>query len=168
MDSYFVQKRQLKSFNDGIVSCKFDVYYESCGLLWCFYQLFGLSFWHHSHWCMSNWCNATFLQICCEEQTNSSTACMGWGWINIQQMFIFGRTILLNVDKIVYFAILNMHDYMVSCVLCFFYSLLLSEQTCNPPVKKCWFDSHYCTPYGKAFLHCGMNCLLTLKPSLGF
>lgn len=83
-------------------------------------------------------------------------------------MFIFGRTILLNVDKIVYFAILNMHNYMVSCVLCFFYSLLLSEQTCNPPVKKCWFDSHYCTPYGKAFLHRGMNCLLTLKSSLGF
>ncbi len=69
----------------------------------------------------ANWCNATFLKICCEEQTNSSTSWMGWGGINIQQMFIFGCTILLNVDKIVYFAILNMHDYMVSCVLCFFH-----------------------------------------------
>ncbi len=70
----------------------------------------------------ANWCNATFLKICCEEQTNSSTSWMGWGGINIQQMFIFGCTILLNVDKIVYFAILNMHDYMVSCVLCFFFT----------------------------------------------
>ncbi len=35
--------------------------------LWCFYQLFGLSFWRHpftaEHPLMSKWCNATFLQI---------------------------------------------------------------------------------------------------------
>ncbi len=30
---------------------------ESCGLLWCFYQLFGLSFWRHPfgiHWLASD------------------------------------------------------------------------------------------------------------------
>ncbi len=35
--------------------------------LWCFYQLFGLSFWWHpftaEHPLWSKWCNATFLQI---------------------------------------------------------------------------------------------------------
>ncbi len=40
---------------------------EWCGLLWCFYQLFGLSFWRHpftaEHPLVSKWCNATFLQI---------------------------------------------------------------------------------------------------------
>ncbi len=39
----------------------------TCGLLWCFYQLFGLLFWRHpftaEHPLMSEWCNATFLQI---------------------------------------------------------------------------------------------------------
>ncbi len=43
------------------------VVWITCGLLWCFYQLFGLSFWRHpftaEHPLMSKWCNATFLQI---------------------------------------------------------------------------------------------------------
>ncbi len=40
----------------------------TCGLLWCFYQLFGLSFWRHPFTAedplLSEWWNATFLQIC--------------------------------------------------------------------------------------------------------
>ncbi len=40
---------------------------EWCGLLWCFYQLFGLSFWRHPFTTddplLSKWCDATFLQI---------------------------------------------------------------------------------------------------------
>ncbi len=36
------------------------------GLLWCFYQLFGLSFWRHPFTAedslVSKWCNATFFQ----------------------------------------------------------------------------------------------------------
>ncbi len=39
---------------------------ECCGLLWCFYQLFGLSFWRHpftaEHSLLSKRCSATFLQ----------------------------------------------------------------------------------------------------------
>ncbi len=38
---------------------------EWCGLLWCFYQLFGLSFWRHPFTAedplLSKWCNATFI-----------------------------------------------------------------------------------------------------------
>ncbi len=54
-----------------------------CGLLWCFYQLFGLSFWQHPFTAedplVSKWCNATFLQICFDEETNSSISCIAWG-----------------------------------------------------------------------------------------
>ncbi len=43
------------------------VVWITCGLLWCFYQLFGLSFWRHpftaEHPLLSKWCNDTFLQI---------------------------------------------------------------------------------------------------------
>ncbi len=39
---------------------------EWCGLLWCFYQLFGLSFWRHpftaEHPLLRHWCRDTFLQ----------------------------------------------------------------------------------------------------------
>ncbi len=42
--------------------------WESCRLLWCFYQLFGISFWRHpftaEHPLVSKWWKATFLQIC--------------------------------------------------------------------------------------------------------
>ncbi len=38
------------------------------------------SFWRHpftaQHPLVSKWCNATFLQICSDEETNSSTSCM--------------------------------------------------------------------------------------------
>ncbi len=42
--------------------------------LWCFYQLFRLSFWRHPFTAedplLSKWCNATFLQICSHEETH--------------------------------------------------------------------------------------------------
>ncbi len=62
-------------------------------LLWCFYfkKLFGFSFWRHpfaaEDTLLRAWCNATFLQVCSDEETNSSW--MAWGWANIQQMFVF-------------------------------------------------------------------------------
>ncbi len=45
--------------------------------LWCFYHLFGLSFWRHPFTAKPSIveqviCNATFLQICSDEETNSS------------------------------------------------------------------------------------------------
>ncbi len=71
---------------------------EWCGLLWCFYQLFGLSFWRHPFTAedplVNTWCNAKFLQICSNEETNSSTSQMAWGWVHFQQ--ILGWTIPLK------------------------------------------------------------------------
>ncbi len=57
-----------------------------CGLLWCFYQWFGLSFWWHPMTAddplVSNWCNATFLQICHDEETNWSIF-----WLDFEPFF---------------------------------------------------------------------------------
>ncbi len=52
---------------------------EWCVLLWCFYQLFGLSFWRHpsnaEHPFLSKWWNATFLQMM-KKQTHLPR--LGW------------------------------------------------------------------------------------------
>ncbi len=73
----------------------------TCGLLWCFYQLFRVSFWRHpftaEHPLVSKWCNATFLQICSEEETNSSTSWMTWAWVLFSNfVFIFVWTLPLR------------------------------------------------------------------------
>ncbi len=48
------------------------VVWITCGLLWYFYQLFGLSFWWHpftaEHPLLRQWCNATFLQTWCRNK----------------------------------------------------------------------------------------------------
>ncbi len=71
------------------------------GLLWCFYQLFELSFWRHPFTAddllVSKWCKATFLQICSDEETNSSTSWMAWGWVNFWHIFNFGWTIPISI-----------------------------------------------------------------------
>ncbi len=40
--------------------------------------------------------NAKFIQICSDEETNSSTSWMACGWEHFQQIFIFGWTVPLN------------------------------------------------------------------------
>jgi len=67
------------------------------GVVWIvvmfFYQLFGLSFWRHPFTTkdplLSKWCNAKFLQICSDEETNSSW--MAWEWVTFQQTVIVGK-----------------------------------------------------------------------------
>ncbi len=71
MDSYFSKKKVLMDlFLTNTQICLLKMLtngLEWCGLLWCFYQLFGLSFWRHpftaEHPLLRQWCNATFLQI---------------------------------------------------------------------------------------------------------
>ncbi len=86
--------------------------------------LFFLSFWRHpftaEHPLVSKWYNAKFLQICPDEETNSSTSWMAWEWVNVQQIFIYGLTIPLI------FAFLHLT-----------YNTFLS---CNPPVE---IEDHY-------------------------
>ncbi len=58
----------------------------TCGLLWCFYQLFELFSCRHpltaEDQLVSKWYNAKFIQNWSNENTNSSTSWMAWGWIN--------------------------------------------------------------------------------------
>ncbi len=76
MIDLFLTNIQLLSSQD--VNWWTGVMWITCGLLWCFYQLFGLSFWRHpftaEHPLLSKWCNATFLQIWWRQ-----TSWMAWG-----------------------------------------------------------------------------------------
>ncbi len=78
------------------------VVWITCGLLWCFYQLFGLSFWRHPFTAedpmVSKWFKATFLQVYSDEETKSSW--MACGWVNCQQIFIFGRAVPFILSSI--------------------------------------------------------------------
>ncbi len=68
---------------------------ESCGLLWCFYLLFGLSFWRHPFTAedplLSKWSNAKLLQM--KKQTHLH---LGWP----EGAYIFSRFLLLGKLKV--------------------------------------------------------------------
>ncbi len=74
-----------------------------CGLMWCFYQLFGLSFWRHpftaEHPLVSKWCNykSPNLFSCWNTLIKSWIA---WGRVHRQQSFIFGWIIPLKETRI--------------------------------------------------------------------
>ncbi len=76
-DSYFSRKQRFEVKNVLVmdlfqllsspdVNWWTGVVWITCGLLWCFYQLFGLSFWRHpftaKHPLLRHWCRDTFLQ----------------------------------------------------------------------------------------------------------
>ncbi len=60
------------------------VVWITCGLLWCFYQLFGLSFWRHPFTAedplVSKWRNDKFLQICSHGETSPDFTDLGTNW----------------------------------------------------------------------------------------
>ncbi len=88
MMDLFLTNTQLLASQD--INWWTGVLWITCGLLWCFYQMFGLSFWRHPFTAedslVSKWWNATFLQICSHEEINSSTftSWMAWGWGHFQ------------------------------------------------------------------------------------
>ncbi len=70
---------------------------ELCELLWCFNQLFELSFWWHpftaEHPLVNKWCNA-FSKAVLVKETNSSTSCKTQGWTYFfSNIHIFGWNI---------------------------------------------------------------------------
>ncbi len=74
-----------------------DVNWWTGVILSCFYEPFGLSFWRHPFTAkepLRKYCYAKFLQICSDEETNSSTFWMAWGWVHFQQIFILGELFL--------------------------------------------------------------------------
>ncbi len=81
----------------------------TCGILWCFYQLFGLSFWRHPFTTkdpsVSKWCNAKCLQICLRN--------LGWPEDDTFSVF-FGWVTLL----IICMYNVSLHSFFkVSCVM---------------------------------------------------
>ncbi len=84
-----------------------DVNWWTGVILSCFYEPFGLSFWRHPFTAkepLRKYCYAKFLQICSDEETNSSTFWMAWGWVHFQQIFILGE---LFPSSVQYTAILS-------------------------------------------------------------
>ncbi len=114
MDSYFSQKQWFEDKNfllmDLFLTNKqllasqdvnwwTGVVWITCGLLWCFYQLFGLSFWRHpftaEHPLVSKWFNATFLQIWWRNAVIYISD--GLRMSSFSKFSFFGWTIPLNV-----------------------------------------------------------------------
>ncbi len=75
MMDLFITNMQIFASQD--VNWWTGVVWITCKLLWCFYQLLGLSSWRHPFTAedplLSKWYNAKFLPICEDEETNSST-----------------------------------------------------------------------------------------------
>ncbi len=114
--------RPVKSKSTDIYSEQFwTVFHFRRGLLWCFYQLFGLSFWRHPFTSedplVSKWCNAKFLQICSDEETNSLTSRMAWGRVHFQQSIISWWTIPLRCNVHLYINALYWILNTFSCTL---------------------------------------------------
>ncbi len=88
---------RLQMLTDGL---------EWCGLLWCFYQLFGLLFWRHpftaEHPLLTHFYKP-------DEETHSSTSQMIWGWVNIQHTLIFIWTIFSKTNLYLYVDIFCMY-----------------------------------------------------------
>ncbi len=84
----------MQLFDSQDINWWTGVMWFTCGLLWCFYLLFGLSFWRHPFTAddplVSKWCNAKFPQICSDKEANSSTFRTPWLWENFQQFFFWG------------------------------------------------------------------------------
>ncbi len=62
-----------KTLTDGL---------EWCALLWCFYQLFGLSFWRHPFTTEDPLVSKWWLHFFKSEETNSFTTWKAWGWVH--------------------------------------------------------------------------------------
>ncbi len=88
------------------------------GLLWCFYQLFGVSFWRHPFtvedplW--SKWWNAKFLQICSYEEA----PCMAWEIILKSVNFLFGVNCSFNRIYILLSAYIIHTPLFTACSAC--------------------------------------------------
>ncbi len=96
---------------------------EWCGLLVDYCDVFISCLYSHSFWrypftaedpLVSKWYNAKFLQICFDEETNSSTLWMAWGWVNVELNFIFGWTIPLTKVHEWNLIVKCYHDFYVT------------------------------------------------------
>ncbi len=70
----------------------------TCGLLWCFYQLFGLSFWRHPFTAEHPLMSDVMLHFSkSDEETNSSTSWMAWWWAHSANFHFWVKYHKLNI-----------------------------------------------------------------------
>ncbi len=95
MDLFLIN---MQFFTSQDINWWTEVVWITCALLWCFYQLFGHSFWRHPFTAedplVSKRFNDKFLQIYSSEETKSSTSWMVW--LYFQHIFISVWTVPLS------------------------------------------------------------------------
>ncbi len=127
------------------------VLWITCGLLWCFYQLFGLSFWRHpfnaEDLLVSKWWNDGISPNLFKWRNKWIYILVAWGWVHIQQMFILGWAIpLLSMQHVLYDIVFNCRSYSLQeclrwlrgATVAMFEALSLRPDTINPHR---WFPS---------------------------
>ncbi len=78
---------QTQLFTSQDVNWWTGMVWITCGLLWCFYQLFGLSFWRHPFTAedplVSKWCDAkSYKSVTMKKQTH-----LHLEWLECKQIF---------------------------------------------------------------------------------
>ncbi len=128
---------------------------DYCGLLWCFYQLFGLSFRRHPFTAddslVSKLCNATFLQICSDAETNSSTFWMAWVWVNVQQTFIF--VLIIPSDSLYYHQVHFMKNIILRYEVHYKCTFITIKYTTSFFSRLMRVDIYFCTTEGRCLNH---------------
>ncbi len=96
----FLTNMQL--FTSQYVNWWAGVVWFTCGLLWCFYQLFGLILTAPIHCRGSNWwASDGMLNFSkSDEETNSSTSWLAWGWVHFH-FWVNHSFVFLTIFKIV-------------------------------------------------------------------
>ncbi len=127
----------IQFFTSEDVNWWTGVVWITCGLLWCFYQLFGLLFWRHPFTVedplVSKWCNAIFLQI--------------YSDLFQQILFSYFKSIplrLFYIKSIIQFD--SVITYLPSCCFkqvtftCGTQNMLCKCQSCSNPYNRnvCW------------------------------
>ncbi len=103
MDSFIKNNLSVhKTLTDGLELCQLLVNY--CDVLSAVWTLILTAPIHcRGSLLVSKW----FLHICSNEETNSNTYWMAWGWVNFQQIFIFGWIIpLMQIVPQIFFNIM--------------------------------------------------------------
>ncbi len=131
----------------------------TCGWLWCFYQLFGLSFWRHpftaEDHCMSKRWNATFLQICSIKKqaylhiwSEGDFSANFHFWVNysFKWHLVLHNIIILQEMTTYYQRIIFFINFVMSVVLvglCLFDQITLRSKG----LEQEWYIPPFCLPF---------------------
>ncbi len=139
----FITNTQLFISQD--VNWRTGVVWIFCGVLWCFYQLFGLSFWRHPFTAedplVSKWHNTKFLQNCWDEETNLCAYSHDTAVVKISQGYLL-KLLLCQLFEGKY----SQHPALCSYVswYCFTNWWTASDVLVRERSEWMWIDSLFC------------------------